>query len=566
MATPKELVRRYGRLLEKRRQWENEGRELARFILPRKSNVLLGATPGQKQTGQLMDSTAIKANEDLASAMQGSLTSTAIRWFSLKMRRKELNDVKEVAVWLEEVADRIHLALQQSNFASEFHEVYLDLGAFGVACILLEERDILARDFNGFRFHAFTFGEYVIEENADGHVDTLFRKFNLSARAAVARWGPERLTKQTQERAADKPDDAVSFLHIVMARPDGEIGLGVPGPRKRWASIYLELGVATPGSEAVGSTGHEVEESGFDEFPFMVPRWTKAADEIYGRGPGHTALPDIKTLNRARELTFKQWAKSIDPPLEILDGALTSKVSLTPAAQNFVLQSSAIKPIESGARFDVNAVEIKELKDAIRRVFFADQLNLPPVQGTPMSATEIRLRFELMERLLGPTLGRLESELLNPLIDRAFGLMLRGGALPPIPDAILQSLPQGGRLAVDVEYEGPLARSQKSSDLDAITRTVEILGPLQAVFPDIMDNVDSDVLARHVMDVTGVPATIRRSEDEVTSLRATRAEAAESEKETAEAATVAETVEKGAAGVKSLAQAAGVQRGQVPGV
>ena len=88
----------------------------------------------------------------------------------------------------------------------------------------------------------------------------------------------------------------------------------------------------------------------------------------------------------------------------------------------------------------------------------ADQLELN--EGPQMTATEVQVRYELMQRLLGPTLGRLQSEFLNPIVERAFYSMLRGNALPPMPE-VLQQI--GGDL--DIEYVGPLARSQKMDEV-----------------------------------------------------------------------------------------------------
>jgi hypothetical protein len=47
-----------------------------------------------------------------------------------------------------------------------------------------------------------------------------------------------------------------------------------------------------------------------------------------------------------------------------------------------------------------------------------------------MTATEVMQRTEERMRLLGPILGRMEAELLGPIITRVFGIMLRQGAVP----------------------------------------------------------------------------------------------------------------------------------------
>jgi hypothetical protein len=286
------IVKRYHRYMERRRLWEQEWRDLARLVMPRKSNILLGQTPGQRQTQGLYNSIGEMANHDLAATMQGTLSSTALRWFSLKIRNKALNDIREVGVWLDEVSDRMYLALQQSNFESEIFEVYLDLGAFGVGALFLEEVDIARSGFNGFRFKNLSPGSYVIDEDAQGRVNTLMRKFALSARAARERFGDE-LSDKVKMWAEKEPERQIGFLHVVERReggnPDGP-AQGLP-----WASLYCELGEASRGTELGGGQAKVVQESGYHEFPFMVPRWSRSDDELYGRGPGHVALPDLRS-------------------------------------------------------------------------------------------------------------------------------------------------------------------------------------------------------------------------------------------------------------------------------
>ena len=118
-------------------------------------------------------------------------------------------------------------------------------------------------------------------------------------------------------------------------------------------------------------------------------------------------------------------------------------------------------------------------------------------------------------RVIGPVLGRLMNEMLRPLIDRVFALMLRGEMLPTPPE-ILQ-----GR-DVDIEYVSPLARAQKSSSLNSTMKALEILMPLSQAIP-VGDHIDADGLVKHVTDALGVPKTALKSEREVQQVREERA-------------------------------------------
>ena len=544
-------VRKYSQLLDRRRLWEREWRDLADFIVPRKSVVLrntgsgfgLNFTPGDITTRRIFSSSAIKANEDLASSIQGTLTNAAVRWFTLKFPFEELNTVQEAAVWLEEVADRMFLEFQQSNFNAEINEAYIDLGGFGISAMFMDEDDLPDKGgFGGFRFKSLTIGEYAISENASGRVDTIYRAFQMSLHAAVEKWGAENLSQGAQEKFTKNPFEQIQILHCVFPR---DVFDNTRAGKRRFASLWVEF-----------TEKHLINEGGFEEFPYMVPRWAKNTGEEYGRGPGHTSLPDVRTLNRARQLKFRQWAKAVDPPMEALEEGVIGQIQLTPSSLNFVRELNSIQPIESKARFDVASVNEQELISSIKEIFFSDLTSLPPAQGTPMSATEAAQRFEIMQRKLGPTIGRLKSELLQVMIDRGFGLMARADALPEAPQVILDFFRKQGVAEIRVEFEGPLERAQRSSDLVAIERTYQILIPVSAVAPEVFDVLDHDGIALRVAEVTGLPQSLVVPPEEVAQIRAARAEAQQKAAEAEQSEKLARAAKSGAGAVSEISQVA----------
>lgn len=507
------LLKRWERLASDRRVWETLWQDLAEFVLPRKSNITISRTPGRKQTERLFDSTAIHANELLAASMQGALTSSSVKWFRLRMRQPELNQVRDVQLWLEDSADRMYAALQQSNFNSEAQEVYLDLGAFGVGALYVEEKstglDTGRKDsFPGLRFQALAPGEYAIAEGPDGRVTVMFRQFQMSASAAIQLWGKTNVGEKVLVVHERNPDEMLPFLHAVYPRADGKKDAAL-SKSMPFASVY----VAIEGK-------HLIMEGGFRQFPYMVPRWTKASGELYGRGPGHTALPDTRTLNKAVELTLKAWAKAIDPPMKARHQGVVGNVRLQPSGITVVRDMGDLMPIEFKARFDVGTVKEGDLKTSIRDIFFNSQLQLP--SGPIMTATEVERRYELMQRVLGPTLGRLESEFLAPLIERVFGMMLRADALMPPPPEVLEAN-KAGQADLDIEYEGPLARAQRSSDVGAIGRTLDIVTPIAQLKPDALDQLDFDEMVVHVAKTTGLPPRLLRDPRQVKQVRDERA-------------------------------------------
>lgn len=136
-----------------------------------------------------------------------------------------------------------------------------------------------------------------------------------------------------------------------------------------------------------------------------------------------------------------------------------------------------------------------------------------------MTATEIERRWETMRRVLGPTLGRLKVEWLAKIIDRTFAIMLRRGAFLPMPDA----LAQGGE--IDVEYEGPLARSQKSTRVSAFGEWLAVMGPLSEAKPEVLDVYDFDKVALDLGRAVALPAKWEREPEQIAEIRDARMKA-----------------------------------------
>jgi hypothetical protein len=507
-----QILKPYRELVSQRAPWETDWRDCATYIQPRKLGAIgKPATPGEKLTTRLFDSTAIHANGLLGASLQGSLTSPAMRWFKLRMRNDDLNRVQAVQEWLDLCGARVYSALQQSNWNAETFEAYLDLGAFGTAAVFMVERDDEGAPGPGFRgmlFKAIPIGTYVIAEDAEGRVDTLGYTFSLPAIVVLERFGATACGERLGTMAKEKPQTPVELLHWIAPRRGGAYG----GKKldKPWKSCYV--------SE---KDKRLLEEGGYDMAPFAVPRWTKASGETYGRGPGHTALPDIRTLNRMTELELRAIAKAIEPPLLARHHGVIGAVRTTPGAITTVRDDprTALIPLESGAKFQVGQIKSEQLKNAIRDMFYNGQLQLPSNQ--PMTATETERRYELMNRVLGPTLGRLEYEHTNPTVMRTFALMFQAGALPPPPSEVLEAA-QLGEDHLDVVSEGPLARAQKGSDVLAWERTFAVTLPIAQVDPSAMDVYKLDEVVRMVGEASGVPARAFRSEIEIAEMRAQR--------------------------------------------
>ncbi|NLJ46035.1 MAG: phage tail protein, partial [Treponema sp.] len=139
------------------------------------------------------------------------------------------------------------------------------------------------------------------------------------------------------------------------------------------------------------------------------------------------------------------------------------------------------------------------------------QLSL--IDNDRMTATEVLQRTEENMRILGPNYDRLERDLLNPLVKRAYGILFRAGMILPPPEGIAGD---------PFVYESPMARAQRLNDLTSINQGIAVLAPLIQMKPDITDTIDLDEIAREAWKLSGVSPSAIRDAKEVQAIRQER--------------------------------------------
>ena len=491
------LIKRYKTLQNQRQNWESHWQEVADYIVPRKADITRKRTSGDKRTELIFDGTAIHAAELMAASLHGMLTNAATPWFSLRFEDSDINGDDEAKEWLEGATDVMYQHLARSNFQEQIHELYSDLVTFGTAVIFTEnDQD------NGVRFSTRHIAECYVSEDERGRVDTVFRKYTTTARAAQNQF--ENLTRRIEKIANEDPYKEIELLHVVMPREDRNPKLKSK-MNKPFASIFID-----PDEKQV------LGEGGYDELPYQVPRFLKASFELgYGRSPSMTALSDVKMLNKMSEIVIRAAQLQIHPPLMVPDDGFMLPVRTTPGGLNFYRSGTRdrIEPLNIGANNPLGEQQLETRRQAIRSAFYVDQLILGT--GPTMTATEVIQRTEEKMRLLGPVLGRLQAELLQPLINRTFNILARQKKFKPAPESLRDS-------SIDIEYVSPLAKAQRSGDVTSILQMIEFLMPLTQIDQSVIDYLDLDGLAKHIIKTTGAPATTVRGDGEVAKLREER--------------------------------------------
>ena len=501
-----EIVKRQEALAAARGTWEAHWQEIADLMAPMRNDIVAKRSAGEKRQQKIFDGTALLAADNLAAGLWGMVTNSANDWFALRAGDEAANEDYEVKAWLAFATQRMRdvFAMNGQRFYSRVLDLYADLVVFGTGIFYVEER--VGR---GILFQTRPLSECYIAESEAGEIDTIIRKFSLTARQAFQRWG-EKAGKKIAECAEKRPDETHAFLHAVMPRAEARWGR-LDAENMPFASLYIE-----PGEMLL------LDEGGYREFPYMVPRWSTKSRGLYGDSPAMLALADTKMLNVMEKTNLIGAQKRVDPPILAPDEKTARGVRTHPGAIIYggmnAQGQQMYAPLHAQADVALGAELAEQRRNAIREAFYHSLMMM--VQQPGQTATEILARQEEKLRLMGPHLGRLQSEFLDPLIDRVFAIMLRANQFGPaetIPEALAQS-------DLKVEYVSPLAKAQKASEGGAIIRALDAMAPLGQMRPEIWDNLAADKTARKIAESFGVPADLMADPEAVQEAREARAQ------------------------------------------
>lgn len=500
MSQADDLIQHLDRLTAERSVWDDHWQEIAERVLPRQADFSSRPTAGAKRTDRIFDATAALALDRFASAMESMLTPRSSRWHGLRFADPALGGDEEAKRYLETLTDLLFRVRYGpfAAFASNLHESYVSLGAFGTQVLYTEE----GFDRAPIRYRALHVGECFLDTDFTGRVDTVYRRFELSARQAAQKWGEDKLSadcRRALERASDA-DRKFEFLHAVQPAEKPE--------RRAFDSWYVDI-----------AARHVVHRGGYYEMPYHVSRFATTPRETYGRGPAMFALPDIKMLNEMAKTTLRAAQKMVDPPLGIYTDGVIGRPNLNPGALNpggvNAQGQEMIRPIGGGGRPDIGIDMMERRRQAINEGFWVTLFQIL-VESPAMTATEVLERAQEKAQLLGPAVGRQQSELLGPLIEREVAILERKGLLPPPPPHIA-----GAELEID--YTSPLARMQRAEEGVGTLRTLEALQAVAPVRPEVFDNLDTDATARGLAEINGMPLRFLRPEKDVAAARESQA-------------------------------------------
>jgi len=513
------LGERFEALKSLRSPFETIWQECADFIMPRRQpGIDTCLSPSTAREARLFDITAVQANMTLANGQLAWMSPMEAAWFAFEP--PDGVEDAEAREWLAECTRITQRALATSNFYLAVHEFYLDRSGFGTACLYVEPGRSAPLN-----FMCWTAGSFVIDEDSDGNVDTIFREFFLTPRQAAQKFGEEKLSAKLREALAAggaKAQQKHKFLHAIYPREDRD-------PTKRDAS---QMPIASVYMERDGS--HIVLDGGYEELPAFVSRyleWGSATGSLYGWSPAWAALPEARQLNHLQKMADALAEKLAFPPIlapEELEGEVDANANGITYFSRDIEPARLPRPLNDKGAYEAQLERIQERQKAVRDAFHVDLFQMFAQLEKQMTAREVAERSQEKLIQFSPTFARMTTELFNPLLARVFGILLRAGAYGQPPESLARAVSETESFVPvpSIQYSSRIALALRSLPTLAYHRTIERVGMIAQLRPDALDNYDLDASERETALSDGIPPKWLVPEAERDRMRAARAEAA----------------------------------------
>ena len=517
----KKLIARAKVAQQEREVWHSYWDSLARVHIPRLLGFSSTRTEGTSLEDAIFDGVPMQAARGLANAIGGLLRPEGETWARIVAQDPELNENDEAMRWLELATNRLHKALHNpsAKMRQALGETDLMLVVFGTGPLWVGENNKRS----GLLFQSIPLQNAAVEWDDEGSPIGFFRTRLFNVRQAEMAFGRNNLGKRAQELInAEDFKSKLTYINIVMPR-ETKYTNPLLAKNLPYASYWIEQ-----------DSLHLVQESGFHEFPFVVPRMETAPGENYGRSPAMIALPDGNTLQSMGETILIAGQRAAEPPIFAPNDGSFTEANTFPGGISYYdvelaskMRGNPIFPLDTGHSLPITRDMQRDTREQVFAAFFRHVLNLP-VAGPRMTATEVIERREEMIREIGPLFGRLESDYIAPLVERAFNVMLRAGAFGEIPQIL------AGR-DIQFEYASPVKRTRQLIEREAAKMfRNEILELQQAGFEDAADHFNVDEYIRLQAETGGAPLRVLNTPETVVAKRQQRLEAQQHQQQLAE--------------------------------
>lgn len=475
---------RYRKAKAFRENWVPLFEECYEYALPQRESFYYEEA-GQRRDDKIFDETAVVGVQEFASRLQSGLVPNFARWADLVAGSEVPKEQRDaVDKDLDDVTEYVFEILQSSNFNQEVHESFMDL-AVGTGILAVEEGDSI----NPVVFAAVPLPHVVLDTGPDDRIDHIFRERKKVRFADLEILYPKgKFDEKVVTRM--KGDDTTTVLEVVCR----DYAL-------RNEEGYYHYAICMETETVL----HKKQMKGVGSNPFVCFRWSKCAGEVYGRGPLLNALSAIKTTNLTIELILENAQMSISGIYQMEDDGVINPDTIRLVPGTIIpkaMGSQGLQPINAAGRFDVAQLILSDMRLNIKRALYNDMLGNP--DKTPATATEVAERMADLSRRIGSAFGRLQAELVQPVLQRVIYILKKQGRI---------EVPTINGREVKVRSVSPLAQAQANQDISNVARYLQLVGGTFG--PEMLQMlIDSEASAIYLAKKFGVPESLIRDEEQ----------------------------------------------------
>ena len=537
--TGEKIIKNLANLKGSRGDFDTMYQELHNRFYVESSNIIEERSKGSRLHA-LLDSTALDCADVAASGLANYLTPNTAKWLYLEHQDRMLRDDKEIKQWMQDASDEVLSVLAGSNFYDQMPLFYKASVVYGTAVMFCEQDEE-----DGVRFYTIPIKNTYIVEDARERPCEFYLIFEYTAEEAWSRF-KEAVSDEIKEALKSGKNEDKKYKFICY------IGKRLERDEKKMDKNNMPIRMAWVDEK----TKAIVKEDGFHSMPCVAHRFYKRPQIVYGYSPAMKAMPYTRMMNAMSDTMLRSAMKQTDPAIMLPHDAFLGTPNFNPRAINYYQRGKLnpkdeILPVGNFGHPNIGVETLEYYKKQIRDIMFYTTFQAFSELTKQMTVPEVMERISEKMTVLGPAVGRFMNDVLQPLIEKVVMILYNAGKLPPMPEGMMQNP------SFEVKFVGRLVQSQRQSEINNIVNAIGIIGQVAQVKPEVLDKINADEVVTTIANITGLPASMIYSDDEVRKLREQRAEAQAQEAQLMQAQALAQTYKTASEGDRNAAQIEG---------
>lgn len=477
------LIAESERLWSRKAQFDTLVAECYEHALPDR-NPYAGTGTGQPQgrskeqgadrtSRRVLDSTLQADAAKLANRIQYELFPIGHEWASFVPGPFIAGDaITQARGDLHRLQKLVFTALQFSNFDLSIAEWLLELIVAGTACMFVDAGD----EDNPVIYQTVCQSHVAFRTGAFGKIDFISRKYRLTPSIIKATWPDAKGVDALAEvNSRDGKEPELDLIEVSAFDYD----------RRRWSYSVVVTGGAHKQEQS------QIVDRDYALSPWVIARWSKAAEEDRGRSLVMAALPDARVLSAVKGYLLRHAALAVAGAFMVRnDGTVNANtVRIFPGAMIPVRSTggpagASIEPLRVGGDMNLAQFVMNELVTNIHRIMLND--GVPEIRDGQRTATEFMIRMKELQQSLGAPFSRILKEGIVPILESTIAVLARAGVIPVDPQKPLRL--NSGK--VQVRFSSPLVQGQALREIEtaqqAMAITAQFGGGEQAVALNFM--------------------------------------------------------------------------------